>query len=60
MESKQLLSPLICILITKLQINYKMERKAVNFQISSPIKSIQVWIHNQTVGFLSSDFLHQL
>lgn len=56
MESKQLLSPLICSLITKLQMNYNMEGKAVNFQILSSVKSILVWIHNQIVVFPSSDF----
>lgn len=33
-----------------------MERKEDNFQILSFIKSIQFWIHNLIVGFLSSDF----
>lgn len=53
MESKQLLSPLICGLITKLQMNYNMEGKAINFQILSSVKSILVWNYNQIVGFLS-------
>lgn len=36
--------------------NCNTERKAVNFQILSSIKSILVMIHNQLVGSLSSDF----